>query len=123
MVILDIIAFLRYLCIFHFQNPAAIQDAFWSWFINQFIAVLGILLYVIYEMDPNFQLSTIMNGCGSVTQNGTVGESIGNETNAKRSYFMKVTSSLVIISFILHLFIGIKVTIYKRKAKRQVNNV
>ena len=69
-VFLNILAVLKYLCIFKLKNPGAIIDEFWSRLINLWVFGFGLINYAILMLDPHsIESSFLYSRCvGQSTQ-------------------------------------------------------
>jgi hypothetical protein len=60
----DAITFARYIFIFWLKNPTAVEESFWSLFINIWIAIASIIYATIYSMLPAREVIFFYICCG-----------------------------------------------------------
>ncbi len=109
MIIFDVIAVGRYVFIFHLKNPAAFHDDFWSRFINIWILISCACTQIYMAKLP---------GCSTVYYYLCTGRNPVLDQHIARQEHTYV-SILFIVTAILHIFIGLKIHLYKKSAISQ----
>ena len=131
----DCIIVLRYIFIFRATNFAVINDnlatlvlqmsilliGFWISFVNRMsIGNMSLNYYLCYGKHPSSEHSEFRQEMTNSTH-----ETLKNATNATDGAFKKLdTTSIVgLISFIIHIVLLSKISLYQRKIKKETENI
>jgi len=108
--LLDAILIVRYMFVFHLKNPTATQDDFWTFFIILWSFLASVLVHFVFAFLPGYKVSMVYICLGRFPAGH-------NLTYAKRNFAM---NSLLLISFIAHIMVGVRYSYYKYQEKRNL---